>query len=43
MLEKDLLFALGPLGSLYADKAVRDIIVDAPERVLVEGDTGYNE
>jgi len=36
MVEKDLLKALGPLAPLYSDPAVLEIMVDAPERVLVE-------
>jgi pilus assembly protein CpaF len=36
MTEKDLLTALGPLAALYDDPAVLEIMVDAPERVLVE-------
>jgi pilus assembly protein CpaF len=36
MVEKDLLTALGPLAPLYSDPAVLEIMVDTPERVLVE-------
>jgi len=36
MVEKDLLKALGPLAPLYSDPEVLEIMVDAPERVLVE-------
>ena len=36
MTDPDILKALGPLAPLYSDLAVREIMVDAPERVLVE-------
>ena len=36
MNEKDLLAALGPLAPLYSDPAILEIMVDAPDRVLVE-------
>jgi len=35
---EDYLRALGPLASLYADPAVTEIMVDSPQRVLVESD-----
>ncbi len=36
MNEKELLAALGPLAPLYSDPAILEIMVDAPDRVLVE-------
>jgi pilus assembly protein CpaF len=36
MSTQDLISALGPLGPLYADPQVREILVDGPERVRVE-------
>ncbi len=36
MNEKELLTALGPLAPLYSDPAVLEIMVDTPDRVLVE-------
>ena len=36
MNEKELLTALGPLAPLYSDPAIDEIMVDTPDRVLVE-------
>lgn len=39
----ELIKALGPLASLYADRHVTEIMVDAPNRVLVERDGELEE
>jgi pilus assembly protein CpaF len=36
MSDKNLLSALGPLAALYEDPAVTEIMIDSPERVIVE-------
>lgn len=40
MNEQKILKALGPLSSLYSDPGVTEIMVDAPDRVLVERSNG---
>src|SRR5512143_2509043 len=43
MNEQNVLKALGPLSTLYRDPSIVEIMVDAPDRVLVERSAGVEQ